>query len=350
MPRARGAGRLAARAALCSGAPDGLAFALPCAPGRRRGLRLALSSAPGAPDNILSLSSAVSIDRSGGSAVAVPPAGAVGAVPATRARQRAAAVRPRWWLEALTIAWLCWIYDAITNFAPLRLHAALGHGERVLALERSLGIDPELTLDRWLAGHHTLGLLVSDYYDNAHFIVTLGLLGWLWARRADIYRPLRNVLVLTNVIAFAVFMLYPVAPPRMLTRDGFSDVVAATHAFGSWHTGALASAANQLAAMPSLHMAWAGWCGLVLWRASARWAVRAAAVAYPCLTALAVMATGNHYVLDVLAGLLTLSLAVLVERAFRRKIRPARVAHVTNLLRSLIPGRLNRPSQTAHTR
>ncbi len=48
--------------------------------------------------------------------------------------------------------------------------------------------------------------------------------------------------------------------------DGFTDVVASTHALGSWHTGALASQANQLAAMPSLHIAWAVWCSVALWR------------------------------------------------------------------------------------
>ncbi len=301
------------------------------------------------------MSSVVSFDSDGAAAAAVqqPVAGVqpLPTLPRTRARvARAAAARPRWWVQALVIVWLCWVYDAITNFAPLRLHAAVSHGEGVLAAERWLGIAPELRLDRWLAGHHTVGLLVSDYYDNAHFIVTLGLLGWLWARRADIYRPLRNVLVLTNVIAFAVFWLYPVAPPRMLGADGFSDVVASTHAFGSWHTGALASAANQLAAMPSLHMAWAAWCALVLWRLSPRVWVRAAAVLYPCMTALAVVATGNHYVLDVLAGIATLAVAMLIEATILRKIRPPRVAHVTNLLRSLIPGRLNQSSQAVHKR
>src|ERR1700685_1392480 len=114
----------------------------------------------------------------------------------------------------------------------------------VLTAARSLGIAPEPPLDRWLAAHHTLGLAVSDYYDNAHFVVTLGLLGWLWWRRADIYRPLRNTLVLANVIAFIVFWRFPVAPPRML--PGFTDVVAASGAFGSWHSGALATHANQL--------------------------------------------------------------------------------------------------------
>jgi hypothetical protein len=287
------------------------------------------------------LSSAVSIDSSNGSAVAIGPAAAV-----SQARVK----RSPWWIEALVIVWLCWVYDAITNFAPLRLGAALSHGEGVLTLERSLGLDPELSLDRWLAGHHTLALAVSDYYDNAHFIVTLGLLGWLWWRRADLYRPLRNVLVLTNVIAFAVFWSYPVAPPRMLAGYGFSDIVASTHAFGSWHTGALASAANQLAAMPSLHMAWAGWCTVVLWRLSTRVWLRGLALLYPCMTAFAVLATGNHYVLDVLAGLATLAAAMLMQATILRKIRPPRVAHVTNLLRSLIPGRLSESPQTVQKR
>ena len=214
------------------------------------------------------------------------------------------------------IAWLCWVYDAINNLAPLRLHLAIGHARSVLHLEQSLRLDPELALDRWLAGHHTLGLILSDYYDNAHFIVTLGLLGWLWWWRADLYRPLRDSLIVVNVLAFAVFWLYPVAPPRMLT--GFTDVVASTHAFGSWHTGALASQANQLAAMPSLHMAWAVWCTLVLWRISKRPWVRAVAVLYPCVTALAVLATGNHFVLDLLGGLVAIAMAVVIVRLAAR--------------------------------
>ena len=136
------------------------------------------------------------------------------------------------------------------------------------------------------------------------------MLGWLWWRRADLYRPLRNSLVLVNVIGFVVFWRFPVAPPRML--DGFTDVVASTHAFGSWHTGALASAANQLAAMPSLHMAWAAWCTLALWRPANAPVVRVLAVAYPCLTALAVLATGNHFLLDIVGGLAVLAIAVLL--------------------------------------
>jgi len=264
-----------------------------------------LPEASGAADNIDGLSRAVSIDANAAAAVPVQVTGAFASAPR----------RARWWVELLVIVWLCWVYDAITNLAPLRLHTALANASGVLHLEQSLHLDPELSLNRWLAAHHTLGLILSDYYDNAHFLVTLGVLGWVWWRRSDLYRPLRNSLVLVNVIGFIVFWRYPVAPPRMLSSLGFTDVVASRHAFGDWHAGALASHANQLAAMPSLHIAWAAWCTLALWRISRRRWVRVLAGLYPCLTAAAVLATGNHFVLDVLAGLLTLALALLVVRA-----------------------------------
>lgn len=244
------------------------------------------------------------------------PAGAEG----LQAAGRRVAVRARWWGELLTIAWLCWVYDGITNLAPLRLSTALSHGRDILSAEASVGIDPERSLDRWLAAHHTLGLILSDYYDNAHFIVTLGLLGYLWWRRADIYRPLRNALVAMNVLAFVVFWFYPVAPPRMLA--GFTDIVASTHAIGSWHTGALASDANQLAAMPSLHVAWALWCSVVVWRAFSNRIARALACLYPCVTTFAVLSTGNHYVMDVIGGALVAALSfALVAAAGRVALR-----------------------------
>jgi hypothetical protein len=263
--------------------------------------------------------------------------GAAGALAAPRARgaitrggeggsaktRDSAATRPRWWVEALLIVWLAWVYDTMTDLAPVRVHAALAHARGLLSLEQTLHIDPEHALNAWLAGHHTLGLLISDYYDNAHFIVTFALLGWLWFARADAYRPLRNILLLTNVLAFIVFWRYPVAPPRLL--GGFTDVVASSGAFGSWHghTG-LASHANELAALPSLHLAWAAWCAYAVWRVCKRPWVRALAVAYPCVTTFAVLATGNHFTLDVLAGLLTFAVSVaIVQLAERRLSRRA---------------------------
>ncbi len=234
------------------------------------------------------------------------PAGAIGAGVSTVAR------RSPWWLELVAIGWLLVAYDRLTALAPLRLHAALAHGEAILSLERSLHLDPELALNRWLAGHHTLGVILSYYYDNAHFIVTFGLLGWLWWRRPDLYPPLRTSLVLINVVAFVVFWRYAVAPPRLLPGYTFVDVVANSHTFGSWHSGKLAAAADQFAAMPSLHLAWASWSALAMWRLWSRWWWRTLALLYPVMTAVVVLSTGNHYLADALAGVATTALSVAV--------------------------------------
>ena len=147
--------------------------------------------------------------------------------------------------------------------------------------------------------------------------MTLGLAAWTWWRRPDIYRPLRNDLVLANLIGFAVFWLYPLAPPRML--PGFVDVVEKVGGLGSWHN-LLISHADQLAAMPSMHLAWAVWCSLVVWRLAParpawRWAAGVFGVAYPLSTALVVLATANHYTLDVLAGTAVTAISVVVVEA-----------------------------------
>jgi PAP2 superfamily len=209
------------------------------------------------------------------------------------------------WIEVLVIIWLCWLYDAVNNLSPLRLHAALAHAGSLLHFENVWHLNPELTLNAWAAAHRAIALPMADFYDSAHFVVTLGVVALLWWRCPDLYRPLRNSLVLINVIGFVVFWAYPLAPPRMMAGTGFVDVVAVTHAWGSWRSSAVASQANELAAMPSLHVAWACWTTLALWRIlrGKRW--RVLAVAYPVMTAVVVMATANHFLLDVVAGVAT---------------------------------------------
>jgi hypothetical protein len=224
------------------------------------------------------------------------------------------------WLEAIVVLWLLWLYDEINDLAPLRRIAALHNAASVLALERSLNISPELALDRWFASHATLGLVLSYYYVAAHFFVTFGLLAYLWWRKPRAYRPLRTQLVIINLIGFVVFWLFPVAPPRMLASDGFRDIIAITGAVGDFHTGALATTADQYAAMPSLHIAWASWCAVVVWTVFRSRIARGLALCYPFVTAFVVLATGNHFLLDVFAGAVVAAAAVTIEYAAARWI------------------------------
>jgi diacylglycerol O-acyltransferase len=221
-------------------------------------------------------------------------------------------------VELAVIAWLFWLYDVINNLAPTRLAMARRDSENLLSLERSLHINIELSINRWLSSHAVIAFIATYWYFFAHVIVTFALLAWMWWRQPDLYRRLRTPLVFINLIAFAVFWRYPLAPPRMLASLGYQDVVASTHAVISWDSGALVHDADQLAAMPSLHIAWASWSAFALWQLTRRRVLRPLIVLYPLVTAVIVIATGNHWVLDVLAGAATFLLGLGLSELLRR--------------------------------
>jgi hypothetical protein len=224
------------------------------------------------------------------------------------------------WIELAVIGWLFWLYDVINDWAPIRQLLADRNAMGVLSLERSLHLDPELALNHWLAAHSVVAVPASYYYFFAHAVVTFALLAWLWWSSPALYARMRTQLVIINLIAFVVFWRYPLAPPRMFPALGYHDVIATSHALLSWHSGVLVHDADQLAAMPSLHVAWAAWCGLALWQLYRRRAVAVLAIAYPLLTAFVVIATGNHYLLDVLAGFATVLAALAVHWALGRAL------------------------------
>jgi len=114
----------------------------------------------------------------------------------------------------------------------------------------------------------------------------------------------------------------------MFPNLGFRDVVANAGGLGAWHDQ-LVRHADQLAAMPSMHLGYAVWCSIVAWRMARTYGARVAAVlfgvGYPLLTALVVMATANHYLVDVVAGAATTLLAVaIVEVIVPRAVALAR--------------------------
>lgn len=226
-----------------------------------------------------------------------PAPAPVGLGPRLRARREQA------WLlvDVLIVAWLCWLFDLINNLAPVRQAPAVRNGSSVLDLERTLQLDPERALDVSLARHHALSEIVVFWYENVHIIVTLLVFALLWWRRPDVLGALRATLVAVNLIALTVFWSFPVAPPRMVS-GAYVDLVARTHGLPVWQLGATALDANQLCSLPSLHIAWATWSALGVWALTKRRSLRAIACVYPLLTTYAVMATGNHYLLDAVAG------------------------------------------------
>jgi membrane-associated phospholipid phosphatase len=212
--------------------------------------------------------------------------------------------------ELAVVLTLVSVSDWIRGPDAARASQALAHAHDLLAAERVLHLDIELTATRWLSAHTVVSTLASWWYQLAHVTVTLGVLGWCYVSRPDVYRRFRTALMLANVAALVVYVVFPVMPPRLLPGGQYADAVAAA-GFGGVHAGMVAT--GQYGAMPSLHVAWATWSAAVLQVLVRRRAV----LLYPMVTAASVLLTGNHYVLDVLAGI---SIAVLALRLTRPRI------------------------------
>jgi hypothetical protein len=211
------------------------------------------------------------------------------------------------------VGWLIWGFDAINNLAPVRQRLAERNGRGVLSLERTLHLAPEHALNIWLSSRGTLSQIVVFWYENVHIVVTLVVIVLVWWRRPEILRSSEATLVVVNVIALAVFWAFPAAPLRML--PGYVDLVAVTDHLPAWRLGATALDSNQLCSLPSLHIAWATWSSIMVWRLAGRRSLRAAALVYPLVTSFAVMATANHYLADVLSGEAITLVVYLAQRA-----------------------------------
>ncbi|GAA2061251.1 phosphatase PAP2 family protein [Williamsia deligens] len=229
--------------------------------------------------------------------------------------------RPRWWVEIAVIGGLYAIYSLIRNSVGEVAATAYRNAGSILAFEDRWHAALERPLNEWVHNTPVVADVVALQYATLHFIVTPAVLIWLFFRRGAHYRRVSAVLILTTVLALIGFYWYPTAPPRLLRHEGFVDVMSQTSNWGWWpESGAPGSDAisNQFAAMPSLHCAWAAWCGLALvFLARRRW-VKVLGGIYPFTTFFVVMGSGNHFVLDVLAGLGTLAIAAGIVFGVRR--------------------------------
>lgn len=209
--------------------------------------------------------------------------------------------RKRPWLvgELVIVYVLVEVYGHVRKQAHTRYDAALAHGRGILHMEGHLGLDFELRANLWLTRHHDLSQVTVWIYQHMHTGLTMWVLLLCYLTGPGVYRPARNALVLINLVGLAVFFALPVMPPRLLPDEGFVDSVA--HAgFGTTHSPPLP--ADQYAAMPSLHLAWAVWVAMVGLTLLRPFRVRWVAVLHPITTAVVVVLTANHYVLDVVAG------------------------------------------------
>ncbi|WP_280905183.1 phosphatase PAP2 family protein [Streptomyces sp. MAA16] len=226
--------------------------------------------------------------------------------------------RLRWWTELPLILLVYACYSAGRLLARGNVETAVDHGLAILRVEKALHLNAEHPLNRLFTREAWLGVPADFWYASLHYLVTPAVLIWLFRSRAVRYRAARTWLMTSTFIGLIGFTLLPTCPPRLLAAGhGFVDTMAQYSSYGWWGGEAsaprgLGGMTNQYAAMPSLHVGWALWCGIVLWRFGGNRATKALALAYPLLTTVVVMGTANHYFLDAVAGAAVMGVGLLL--------------------------------------
>lgn len=202
--------------------------------------------------------------------------------------------------ETVLLGGLLLVYQASRLLGGRDVTAAFDHARTVLHLEQLLRLPDEQTLQALVLSLEPVVRASNSYYAAAHLPVTICALLWLLLTRPAVYRRLRSAIVGGTAVALVVYLLLPVAPPRML--PGFIDT-AATLGQSVYGDAGASALANQYAAVPSLHVGWAVLVAIAgVSAARTRW--RWLWVVHPVATVAVVVVTANHYWLDAGAGAL----------------------------------------------
>lgn len=233
-----------------------------------------------------------------------------------------ALVRPLGGHPALLIElFLFWMFFQYFTFAQEHIRGehdeSVRHAHRLFDLEQWLHIDIERWLNSSLAEVPVLAQGAGYYYGMVLATVPIAL-AWAWWMNPDGFRRLRRLLIAMTLPSLLVFWLLPMAPPRFAV-DGMIDINAVYNIMGGRLARDPSQSANLYAAMPSLHCAWSTWVAYVVYDTWKRrrpvWA--RATWLYPLVTYWDVMATGNHFVLDVVGGIALFGFGLLYVNLLR---------------------------------
>ncbi len=215
----------------------------------------------------------------------------------------------------LTALWFTYAFSRVV--ASDDLAAARARAAHLLHLEQLLHLDVESWLNHAVTPVSQLAVPMSFWYASLHYLVTPAVLVFLFVRHRAEYPRARNAIVIGSAIGLACYVLWPTAPPRLMPGGAYLDTLVSTSDVGWWSgqtslPNGLGQMANELAAMPSLHVGWTVWVAWAVWRHTGV-VGRILAVLYSAGTTLVVIATGNHWVLDAVAGAVVVSLGIVIS-------------------------------------
>ena len=224
-----------------------------------------------------------------------------------------------WWVELICAVVFYLVYSAIRNANGNDPAAARDNAIKLMGWQETLGINHERAIQEWALNFKPLIIACNYFYGSLHFVLTAGILVFLYRKFPDEYPLWRNMLAIGTALALVGFTFFPLMPPRLLPDHfGFVDTLDRYPTIWTFKSGAVNKISNQFAAMPSVHCTWALWCALALVpRLRRGWAKWLAAL-YPVATFVTIVLTANHFFLDVVGGFLALGIGYLLARTFTR--------------------------------
>lgn len=215
----------------------------------------------------------------------------------------------------LTSLWFTYAFSRVV--ASDNLDAARGRAADLLHVESLLHLDAESWLNHALTPVSQIAVPMSFWYAALHYLITPAVLVFLFVRHRADYPRARNAIVIGSAIGLVCYVLWPTAPPRLMPGGAYLDTLVSTSDVGWWSgqtslPGGLGQMANELAAMPSLHVGWTVWVAWAVWRHT-NVVGRTLAVLYSVGTTLVVIATGNHWVLDAVAGAAVIAAGIMIS-------------------------------------
>ena len=198
------------------------------------------------------------------------------------------------------------------DLAKRHVEGAAAHGAQIWAVERAAHLPDEAAVQQTVLDHVTVSHWLNLYYLYAHLNSMAILLVWLFWRHRDRYSSVRATVVLFTFVA-TVMQSVPVMPPRLLATLGVRDLpmMYGQSVYAAFGQGS----ADQLAAMPSIHVGWSILVAVVVIEVStSRW--RHLVVLHPLLTTMVVVLTGNHYWADGIVAAAVLVPALAAGPAF----------------------------------
>ena len=196
-----------------------------------------------------------------------------------------------------------------------------GDATKIISLERALHVFIEPSVQAWASNVHWVMDIADWTYLNAHYFVTIGALVFIYLRRNESFYFVRNTFMIAMAIALVGYALYPTAPPRLLPEWGFTDSIQQFTGITMEH-GAGSALLNAYAAVPSMHVCFAVMIGIPMARLVKRWWARVLWCLYPLFITFVVVATGNHYLTDVVLGALTAGASALLAKQLLARARP----------------------------